>query len=288
MIPLSGPLTAFLASNRNVCVADLWTFNLLNGTVLRYTTAGIDITFGGTIWVHGLRIERGKIKLTIGTQVDSLQVDCYPASTDMVGGNTFAKLAVSGGLDGCYVQLDRAFLSAWNEPVVGIVPKRFYGRVADVQGGRSKLSLTIKSDLDLLNLQMPRTLFQPACSHSLYDGGCTLVKSVFTVTGTVSGSGGTLTQFNTSLSQVDQYFTLGVISFTSGANTALSRSVKAYLNASGQITLTLPLPSAPADGDAFTIYPGCDKTAVTCLNKFSNLPNFRGFPYVPNPEQALL
>jgi hypothetical protein len=38
----------------------------------------------------------------------------------------------------------------------------------------------------------------------------------------------------------------------------------------------------------FTAYPGCDKTQTTCAsNKFSNLVNFEGFPYVPAPETAI-
>jgi len=48
------------------------------------------------------------------------------------------------------------------------------------------------------------------------------------------------------------------------------------------------LPFAPAAGDVFTAYPGCDKTQATCASpKFSNLVNFEGFPYVPAPETAI-
>jgi len=48
-----------------------------------------------------------------------------------------------------------------------------------------------------------------------------------------------------------------------------------------------PLPFAPNAGDAFTAYPGCDKTQNTCTAKFNNLANFEGFPYVPAPETAI-
>lgn len=288
MIALSPALTAFLLNNRNYALADLFTFFLLNGNVLRYTSAAIPITFESTTWVEGLRINRGKIHLKRGTEVDSLDVDTFPNRSDMIGGNTFAQLVTFGGLDGCYVQLDRAFLPNWKSPVVGIVPKRFYGRVADINIGRSKITITIKSDLDLLNIQMPRVLFQPPCSHSLYDGGCTLIKAAFTVSGAVAGTGQTTRAFQTTLSAADGYFGLGVIAFTSGANDGLSRTVRTFLNADGATTITLALPNPPAVGDTFTIYPGCDKTFPTCAGKFSNGQNFRGFPYVPPPETAFL
>lgn len=288
MIPVTTAVANLLATAKAFYAADLYTFNLAGGTVLRYSSDQT-ISFGGNTWSGiGLRIERSKINLTIGVQVDQLTIDLYPTAADQVGSNPFAQLAVNGGLDGCYVQVDRAVGPSPNQPITGLIPKRFYGRVADISGGRSKMTLTIKSDLDLLNIQMPRVLFQPPCSHSLYDAGCTLSRGSFTVSGTVSGAGGTKTQFNTGLTAADGYYSLGVITFTSGANSGLARYVKAYLHASGQVTLIQPLGAAPAAGDAFTIYPGCDKTAGTCQSKFSNVANYRGFPYVPNPEVGLL
>jgi hypothetical protein len=57
-------------------------------------------------------------------------------------------------------------------------------------------------------------------------------------------------------------------------------------NGSGVFILTQPLPYAPAASDAFTVYPGCDKSQRTCQLKFNNIANFAGFPYVPAPETA--
>jgi uncharacterized phage protein (TIGR02218 family) len=63
------------------------------------------------------------------------------------------------------------------------------------------------------------------------------------------------------------------------------RSLKAY--ASGALQLFSPLPVAPAVGDTFSIFPGCDKTMATCQNKYSNVVHFRGFPFIPTPETAV-
>jgi hypothetical protein len=43
----------------------------------------------------------------------------------------------------------------------------------------------------------------------------------------------------------------------------------------------------PVAGDNFVVYKGCDKTMTICQNRFSNLANFRGFPFVPPPELAM-
>jgi hypothetical protein len=65
--------------------------------------------------------------------------------------------------------------------------------------------------------------------------------------------------------------------------------VKSWVAGSpGTIALLAPFPNAAAAGDAFTIYPGCDKTldANGCA-KFANTARFKGYPYVPDPQTAV-
>ena len=52
-------------------------------------------------------------------------------------------------------------------------------------------------------------------------------------------------------------------------------------------TLWLPMPNAIQTGDAYSVYPGCDKRFATCQTKFSNAVNFGGFPYVPGVGNIL-
>lgn len=289
MISVTGSVGTLLASRGPFFFCDCYTINLLSGIQLLYTSADQSVTFGGTTWLgNALRIERSKIKLVRGVQVDALTVDCYPMSTDLIGGNPFVQLALNGGLDGAKLQLDRGVSPGDGQALTGIVPKRFIGRIAEVQGGRSKLTLTVKSDLDLMNIQMPRVLWQPPCSHSLYDAGCTLSRGSFTTSGAAAAGTLTASAFTTNLTQADGYFALGALTFTSGPNTGLFRSVKAYVHASGLVTMMVPFPVAPTAGNTFTIYPGCDKTFNTCNTKFANQQNFRGFEFVPDPEVGLI
>jgi hypothetical protein len=84
---------------------------------------------------------------------------------------------------------------------------------------------------------------------------------------------------------VDGYFTLGIITFVSGSNANVSRKVEAY--DIGVVTVTPQLPSTPVAGDAFTIVPGCSRSADVCLHKFNNLIHFGGTPYAPTPELSI-
>lgn len=93
-------------------------------------------------------------------------------------------------------------------------------------------------------------------------------------------SGGTITRFRNS-----GYFDGGLITFTSGACVGLSMEVKAYVP--GQITLHLPLPYAVAAGDGYSLIAGCDKSLATCRDRFANVVNFRGEPYLPGIDKVL-
>jgi uncharacterized phage protein (TIGR02218 family) len=80
-------------------------------------------------------------------------------------------------------------------------------------------------------------------------------------------------------------FTLGVVTWTSGANAGRKAEIASF--AGGAITL-FEAPVRPiAIGDAFTATAGCDKQFATCSAKFGNGVNFRGFPHMPGEEAVL-
>ena len=85
----------------------------------------------------------------------------------------------------------------------------------------------------------------------------------------------------------------GLLAFfaaASGKNAGFARSVRAWTAPSGggagAFTLLSPFPFAPAPGDTFTAYPGCDKQLATCA-LFSNSANFGGMPFIPAPETSV-
>ena len=84
------------------------------------------------------------------------------------------------------------------------------------------------------------------------------------------------------------FFAQGYIAFTSGVNTGLISMVSQYslVGGAGVVTVSPPLPSAPAAGDTFTIVPDCDKTQAQC-RAYGNIRYYAGCDYIPLPEQAV-
>lgn len=82
----------------------------------------------------------------------------------------------------------------------------------------------------------------------------------------------------------DNWYTGGLVTFIDGLNAGLSMEVRKWVNTTRAIELFLPMTFAIVVGDRFTIYTGCDKTVAACQNKFANINNFRGEPYVPGND----
>ena len=78
----------------------------------------------------------------------------------------------------------------------------------------------------------------------------------------------------------------GTVEWTSGLNSGVTSEVKAFTSG-GTVELQLPTPFAIVVGDGFTITVGCDKTAPTCRDKFTNKINFRGFDKIPGRNRLL-
>jgi len=291
MKPTSSALLTYLNNARGnpdvpLMFADIFTFTLMSGLTLCYTN--VDVTFaynGNTYLASSVRVDGLKYTAKTGLEVDQQQITVAALATDTISsGAPFLQALRDGSFDGCEIQRNRVFFSdTIGGTAIGDV-LLFKGRLGVINEiGRTIAKLTVNSDLVLLDIDMPRNIYQPTCLHTLYDTGCTLVKNVFGTSGAI-GAGSTASVINWAGASLN--FQQGSITFTSGVNTGATATVGSVA-AGASLTLVYPLESVPAVGDTFTVYFGCDHTPGTCQTKFNNIVNFRGFPYVPPPQMAI-
>jgi uncharacterized phage protein (TIGR02218 family) len=279
---LDAPLIAHLATGGPFLMCDLYTITLTSGTVLRWADYDVDVPSGGfTFSSSGPALKRGRTRIVLGVEVDTLDVSIYPDSTDMVDGLTITAAASAGSFDGATLKLERAFLAA-PATVIGTAIM-FTGRFADLTASRTEVAVRVNSFTEALATQLPRNLYQASCVHTLYGADCTVSRAAFGVGSTVAG-GGTRQLINCGLANTAGWFDRGYLLMTSGTMAGTRRTIKSY--SPGAINLLSPLPATPAVGDTFTAYPGCNRSS-DCAATFANLPNFRATPYIPVPETAI-
>lgn len=253
---------------RRFIMTDLYTFSLVGGTTVRYTSADVDIKIGANVYsAAGPKFQRSRIREVLGVEVDTLSLDLAADTSHLVSGVPWLKAIKSGLLDGATMKLERAFLTDWRYAPAGVLT-RFAGRVAPSSAGRTKGQIQVKSYLELLSHQWPRNLFQPGCRNTLFDAGCTLKKWNFFNLSSVGG-GSSRTSINTGLAQAAGFYDLGTIDFVAAAslpgtsNNTVSSPDSVAASIAGDIDLRIKL-AAVDWTPASIIYP---------FHKYSGAPN---------------
>lgn len=139
----------------------------------------------------------------------------------------------------------------------------------------------------LLNKTVGR-VYTRTCRHNLGDEGCKVDLTGTDRTGTVISANPRRSVFTSDLTtEADHHFAHGRLIWTGGANAGFESEVWSYLSATGQFILKLDTPYDISSGDTFRVFPGCAKNIATCTNKFNNVVNFGGFPFIPGTDKML-
>jgi hypothetical protein len=283
----SDTLKAFLFSKQGYVFADLYTITLARGAgVLRWTSADRAINANGYTFAIGPTIKDGGAKQARGLDVDSVDLTLGDEGLTTINGVPLMAFIRGNGLDSAAIQIERAFAADWptmaaSGPVGTFI--RFSGRFSQAQDlDRIGVKITATSWLELLSSYVPIDVYQGPCANALFDTRCTVARASYQATGTV-GASPTQLSIASNLTSAAGYYDLGTVVFLTGAAAGQTRTIKAC-DTSGNFSFVAPLPAAPAPGDSFHAYPGCDLQMSTCQTKFANLINFRGEPFIPVPE----
>jgi uncharacterized phage protein (TIGR02218 family) len=300
--PASPALAALLAgwnTATNITMADLFTFTLAGGEVIRLTGAQTALAVPAALFPAGSvnagasgmldfalgpRFTRTKTKTDIGVQVSELDLQIYAGGADLIGTVTWQQAARTGLFDGATLEVDRAFMQPYGT-VAGTVIL-FYGHTGEISIGRTALEMKAVDMKDLLTIQMPRRLYQSACNHIFGDAMCGFNRASLAFGGTaVAGTTQSQVALGGLAPSPATLYIQGTITGVGGQNAGYTRTIN---NAVGNTVYVLKAWLFPvALGDAFTLLPGCDHTSATCAGTFDNLARFGGFPYIPPPEDAV-
>lgn len=291
----TGATKALIESNQFVR-AELFTITPLEGPVLRYTDAAVDVSaveVGGVnrylyvskkVLITGLRAHS-----SIGVEIDEQTVEMSYGPSELYQALLpWPQAILSGRLDGATIARDRVVAPNWGNVYMGADwyggVHMFSGLFSDVDKvGRSTASIKVKSCLERLDVDMPRDLYNPTCRNVWGDVRCGVNKDDYAVLGTV-GAGSTRNTLNWSSANAN--YGMGKIHIT---NADTITRVRTILKASSsQLFLTYPLDFDPAAGLQFTAYPGCNRSFTRCGDFHVDPANhFGGCPFVPVAETAI-
>jgi uncharacterized phage protein (TIGR02218 family) len=277
MKQLPEALSAHLASGTTTLC---WCWRLTRRDSVRqgFTDHDRDLVFDGTTFEAAAGFTASEIKDAVGLNVDNLEV------TSAISSERLAEADLAAGIyDDARVEIFRV---NWQDPSQRVLMRT--GSLGEVR--RSGRAFTAEVRGLAHYLQQPKgRLFQYTCDADLGDSRCgiDLGSSTYRGTGAVVS---VASPRRFTASGLDAYtsdwFTHGLLSFTSGAASGQAIEVKMHVQAAGVVTLELwqgarlPLEA----GQTFSVSAGCDKQLETCRAKFSNAVYFRGFPHMPGND----
>lgn len=155
----------------------------------------------------------------------------------------------------------------------------FQGAIGAVKWHNSKAEIKVDSTTRVLQRQGLKQSYQSTCPHMHYDHRCKLIKSDYLTYGKLVVVAFNVITINEAALKSDGYY-IGGLLFVNGENRMITG------HSGDQITLLSPF-SRAENGDECELFAGCDRSLIMCREKFNNLINYGGFPYIPlkNPFQ---
>lgn len=277
MKSLSSALVAHLESGvTTLCWC--WRLQRNDGVALGFTDHDRDLVFDGTTFEAAAGFTASEIRDSVGLAVDNLEVESALSS------DRLREEDILGGLyDDARVEIWRV---NWQSPDQRVLVR--VGSLGEVRRNGQAFTGEIRGLAHYLQ-QPGGRLYQYGCDADLGDARCKVALSAPPLRATAAVAAIIGARAFTA-SGIDAYgadwFTRGLIRFTSGANAGRSFEIKRHLLSGGAPVIELwqePI-HEPSPGDAFTATAGCDKQVSTCAAKFANVANFRGFPHMPGND----
>ena len=255
-----------------------WLITRRDGLVQGFTDHDQDVVLNGTTCRAATGLSAAEATTQLGLAVTGSEISGALADETL----SEADLA-AGRYDAAQVEI---WLVDWSEPSLNVLLMK--GVLGEVRREGAAFTAEVRGLADRLSQENGR-FYGARCSADLGDSRCAIDLSSPTLRG--SGSASELhatSRFTASGidSYADGWFTAGRLVWTSGANNGLAIEVKTHRVGADGVTLELwqAMPETIAPGDAFTVTAGCDKSFSTCVARFNNAVNFRGFPHIPGND----
>jgi len=262
-------------------LATCWKLVTQGGTTMGFTDHDADIVYSGVTYAAATGITPSAAKQSADLAVDNL---------DVFGAINAASITQADIEAGVYDYADvYVFWINWADTSGGII-KGPRGKLGEVRISGEQFVAEVRSLSQLLNTPVGG-VYSAFCRAELGTAAgstqwwCGVSLGAYTDTGTVTGVTDNRIFTDSGNAEAADYYNYGVLTWTSGNNNGRTAEVKDF--GSGQFTLREAMPDTVQVGDTYSVYAGCDKSLATCRDKFNNVVNFKGEPYIPGDHFLL-
>ncbi|CUA90599.1 phage conserved hypothetical protein BR0599 [Chelatococcus sambhunathii] len=258
-----------------------WLLERTDGVKLGFTDHDENLSFDGVTYEALAGMTASAVTQTLSLNVDTMDIAGALQSDHLNEADLAAGLYNNAALT--------LYLVDWTDVTDRDIV--FAGSVGEISRGLNAFTAEMRGLSHALNQERGR-IYQRACDADLGDGRCTvnLDSPTYKGNGTVDGvSSGHVFSASGLDGFSDGWFTGGKLVWTSGANQGAAIEVKTHVNTGTEVSFELweSMAFDIVAGEQFTVRAGCDKSLDTCIAKFGNVANFRGFPFIPGNDAVV-
>lgn len=260
-------------------LARLWKVTRRDGQVFGFTDHDEQIIFGDVVYAVSSVFDMSAVATRSELNVDSLEAKGILAETGITAAD------IEAGLwDGSQVTMMEV---NYADLTMGANILRS-GDAGEIRREGQMFTAEVRGLMQALQNTIGRVV-TATCPYDLGDASCKVDLEALRVSGAVTAAASNRQFSDDYLGEAEDYFTFGIVTWTSGANVGLSMEVKKF-TAGGLIELQLDMPYVVEAGDEYTAVPGCDKVGRLgkCKLVYDNYVNFGGFEDVPGAHKTLL
>ncbi len=255
-----------------------WKLETQSGDHFGFSDHDHDISFDGVTYEAASGFTGSEIENSLGLSVDNLDVDGALSSSRLN-----EKDLLAGVFDNAVVEI---WSVNWSDTSQRILLRK--GNLGEVSHNETGFSAEIRGLAHQLNQPMGR-VFQKSCDTFAGSASCMidLDTPVYSTSGNVISMSDNHTFIVDGLEGYeDGWFTHGLLVWLEGANEGRKSEIKYHHLQAGGVSIQIwqQMPDAIAIGDRFSVSAGCDKRFTTCRDKFANIINFQGFPFMPGND----
>ncbi len=248
-------------------------FTATDGTVVGLTNTDADLRLDGVVYTGTHGHTPSTFQQQGGLSVDNLDALLVLDDT------TFKRDDVlNGKWDHAHalVQLVVLYDDGY-DPDVFVLQR---ARIGNLSAGRDTLQVELRGLMDAYANRIVE-LYSPGCRADLGDARCGVNLTAYEVTGSVTAVTDARLFTDSSRTEGSNYFAGGLLIWLTGQNAGRSMEIKSNDSVLAQVALVSPMYLPITVGDTYRATPGCMKSLDVCSNKFNNVVNFRGEPFIP-------
>lgn len=246
----------------------------VDGEIFGFTTHDRTLTVGGVDYLPAAGFSPTDIAGADNMDVDNLSVDAMLTDGILSAVTITEEDLRAGRWD---FAAFRVFQVNWADLTMGDKKDRA-GNLGEVTVNRQTFVAEMLGLMQAYSTSIGE-LTSPGCRANLGDSRCGIDLTPWTVTGTIdTADSDYMTMHDSARVEADTYFDGGVMTITSGNMIGMRFEVKASL-ATGIWVLHVPTPY-DATGEDYSMHAGCVKSRTVCRNRFNNIVNFRGEPFL--------